>query len=112
MRCRVFYGLTPILLNCSRSADLHASGCAASAPKHPIDASFPKVLTGTRAGQFIVALYTAGGVDHVAYMHANLLAVDLTGAAHEASATVPCTVTAYQVRSSFGLLRLPSACLR
>ncbi len=61
---------------------------------------FLELLTCAVAGQLIVALYTAGGVDHVAYMHADLLAVDLTGAAHAPSETVPCTVTAYQVRSS------------
>ena len=59
------------------------------------------VPTGAVAGQLIVALYAAGGVDHVAYMHADLLAVDLTGAGHGTSETVPCTVTAYQVRSKY-----------
>ena len=38
-------------------------------------------------------------------MRADLLAVDLTGAAHETGETVPCTVTAYQVCSDRHLLR-------
>ena len=57
------------------------------------------------AGQLIVALYTAAGADHVAYMYADLQAVDLTGATHDPGATVPLTATAYQVR------HIPSTCI-
>ena len=66
----------------------------------PTDSVSPPTAGRMAAGQLIVALYSAGGANHVAYMYADLLAVDLMGAVHGTSETVPCTVTAYQVRSS------------